>query len=49
MRIAEMIGAAFGFVMIAAVLWKLRKGVPKNNGEHSKFEDAWNAPDSGHS
>ena len=49
MRIAEMVGAAFGFVLIAAVLWKLRKGVAKDNGTLPQFEDAWNAPDSGHS
>ncbi len=46
MRLIEMIGSALGIIIIAAVLWNLRKGLARSNGETPRFENAWNAPDS---
>jgi len=44
----ETVGAVLGFLMIALVLWNLRRGVAPRSGKSTQFEDAWNAPDSSH-
>jgi len=44
----EIIGAVLGLLIIATVLWNLRKGVAQASGKSPQFEDTWNAPDSSH-
>jgi hypothetical protein len=43
----EMLGIALGVVIVAAVILNLAKGLAPSNGETPRFDDAWNAPDSG--
>jgi hypothetical protein len=49
MSAMQIIGGTFGFLIIVVTVWKLiRNGVARSNGETSRYEDAWNAPDSSH-
>ena len=36
MSVVEMVGAALGFMLIAAVIWNLRHGIPEDNGKQAE-------------
>jgi hypothetical protein len=38
----QIIGAVFGFLIIAVVSWKIiRLGLARSNGQRPEFEDTW--------
>jgi hypothetical protein len=38
----QIIGAVFGFLIIAMTLWKIIKGgIARSNGQRPEFEDKW--------